>query len=151
MRALYARSLPSSAVHVTIFTVCANLAGGLALMGRFSYRGLAAGTSIAFTGAALFGAWRLSRDMKTRIKLFEIPWLLRLVFSCSVMCAALIFFMKLFPYPPDSKLAVRALWGSFMVVFGCGIYVAVTTVLRCPEWTWIKTALLRGNKLHREV
>jgi putative peptidoglycan lipid II flippase len=150
MRALYARSLPKSAVKVTAFTVAANLVLGLLLMRRFSYQGLAFGTSSAFTGAAFFGAWLLARDIKLPIKLFEPAWLARLTASCAIMFGAVALAMKFFPYQSEARLATRALWTVIMVISGCVIYAAVTTMLRCPEWAWIKTALKGGGKLSQE-
>ena len=143
MRALYARSMPKAAVRVTAFTVAANLTLGIALMCRYSYFGLAAGTSIAFTGAAFLGAYLLSRDIGMRIKLFDLAWLARLSASCLLMCGALCAAMTRFPYGSDDRLSIRALWMCAMIILGCGLYAAVTTVLKCPEWVWIKGALFK--------
>jgi putative peptidoglycan lipid II flippase len=147
MRALYARRLPNAAMSVTAFTVCVNLLMGFLLMTRFSYMGLAVGTSCAFTGASFFGAWRLRRDIGMPLKLFEPLWLFRLLFSCGLMCCALIFASSAFPYPPESAFAFRALWLSAMMLLGCGLYAAVTIVLKCPEWAWIRGAFALKTKI----
>jgi putative peptidoglycan lipid II flippase len=146
MRALYARSLPKEAVGVTIFTVCANLILGAVLMQWFSHKGLALGTSCAFTGAAFLAAWLLARDLGVRIRLFESVWLLRLMISCSVMAVALIVIMRYHPYPVNSGFAWRLFWMTLVVVFGGLLYASVSTVLRCPEWTWIRHSFDKGKK-----
>jgi putative peptidoglycan lipid II flippase len=146
MRALYARSLPKAAMGVTAFTVCANLLIGSLLMTRFSYMGLAAGTSCAFTGASFFGAWRLRRDIGMPIKLFDPSWLFRLLFSCGTMFCSLAFASSAFPYPAESVFAVRTLWLLAMILLGCGLYAALTIVLKCPEWAWIKGAIALKTK-----
>ncbi|MCL2684671.1 MAG: murein biosynthesis integral membrane protein MurJ, partial [Synergistaceae bacterium] len=107
MRALYARGMAKAAVRVTAFTVAANLVLGLALMSRFSYLGLAAGTSAAFTGAAFLGAYLLSRDIGMNIKLFDFAWFARLSVSCLLMCGALYAAMTRFPYGADDFLSRR--------------------------------------------
>jgi len=146
MRALYARSMPKAAVRVTAFTVAANLTLGLALMSRYSYLGLAAGTSVAFTGAACLGAYLLSRDIGMRIKLFDAAWLARLSASCLLMCAALYAATTRFPYGADDRLSLRMLWMCAMIILGSGLYATVTTVLKCPEWEWIKGALYKRRR-----
>jgi putative peptidoglycan lipid II flippase len=147
MRALYARRLPNAAVGVTVFTVCVNLLTGAALMLRFSYMGLAVGTSCAFTGASFFGAWQLRRDIGMPIELFDPSWIFRLLFSCGLMCCALIFASSAFPYPAESAFSVRALWLSAMILLGCGLYTALTIVLKCPEWSWIRGAFALKTKM----
>ncbi|MDR1137860.1 MAG: murein biosynthesis integral membrane protein MurJ [Synergistaceae bacterium] len=147
MRVLYARRLPNAAVSVTAFTVCVNLLAGSLLMTRFSYMGLAAGTSCAFTGASFFGAWRLKRNIGMPIELFDWPWLFRLLFPCGLMCGALIFASLAFPYPAESVFAVRALWLTVIMLLGCGLYAAVTIVLKCPEWAWIRSAFALRTKI----
>jgi putative peptidoglycan lipid II flippase len=147
MRALYARRLPNAAVGVTAFTVCVNLLAGFLLMTRFSYMGLAAGTSCAFTGASIFGAWRLRRDIGMPLGLFEPLWLFRLLCPCGMMCGALFFASSAIPYPAESAFAARALWLTAMMLLGCGIYAGLTIVLKCPEWAWIKDAFALKTKI----
>jgi putative peptidoglycan lipid II flippase len=144
MRALYARSMPRAAMRVTAFTVFANLTLGFVLMRRFGHLGLAAGTSCAFTCAAFLGAHMLSRDLGVRIRLFAPAWLARLALSCAAMCGALWLAMARFRYVPGDGFSRRALWMCAMIILGAGLYAAATTVLKCPEWTWIKGAL-RGK------
>jgi putative peptidoglycan lipid II flippase len=146
MRALYARGLPRAAVSVTAFTVCANLLAGAALMQRFSYRGLALGTSCAFTGAAFYAAWLLSRDLGARIRIFEPVWLLRTLLSCSVMGIALAMIMRYCPYPVGFGFAARSSWMACAVASGSLLYAAVTTLLRCPEWAWVRHSFARGKE-----
>jgi putative peptidoglycan lipid II flippase len=146
MRALYARSLPNAAMGVTAFTVSVNLLTGALLMTRFSYMGLAAGTSCAFTGASFFGAWQLKRDIGMPLKLFDPSWIFRLLFSCGLMCLALALASSAFPYPAESAFAIRALWLSAMILLGSGLYAVLTIFLRCPEWTWIRGAFAIKTK-----
>jgi putative peptidoglycan lipid II flippase len=53
---------------------------------------------------------------------------------------------RLFPYQPESAFSARAAWTGAMVALGIALYAATTTLLKCPEWTWIKGALSRGKK-----
>jgi putative peptidoglycan lipid II flippase len=146
MRALYARSLPKAAVSVTLFTVCANLALGVVLMRFLSYRGLAIGTSCAFTGAAFFGAWHVSRSLGAGFGLFELSWIARLGVSCSAMAGAVIIAMRAAPYPVGASFAARFCWLLALVMGGAVIYTAVTLLLRCPEWGWVRGAFGDKNK-----
>ncbi|MDR3331346.1 MAG: murein biosynthesis integral membrane protein MurJ [Synergistaceae bacterium] len=143
MRALYARTMPKAAMKVTLFTVCANLLMGAILMRRFSYLGLAVGTSCAFTGAAFVASFLLSRDLGDGIGLFNAAWLLRLTASCSAMAVVLIAATSAAAYQVDAAFVVRALWVAGMVLLGGLTYTAATVLLRCPEWGWIKGALAR--------
>jgi putative peptidoglycan lipid II flippase len=147
MRALYARSLPKAAVKVTIFTVCANLVLGIVLRRWFSHMGLALGTSLAFTGASFFGACQIRRNIGHPIRMFEWPWFARLLFACAAMSAALLYARGLLPYPSQSALGYRALWMGVMTAGGVALYATVTTLLKCPEWTWIKGALRKKTEV----
>jgi putative peptidoglycan lipid II flippase len=148
MRALYARGLPRAAMSVTLFTVCANLALGVALMSRFSYMGLAVGTSCAFTGAAFLGAWHVSRSLGLRLGLFDAGWFARLAVSCVSMSGALLLAARAVPYPAGEALGVRFCWLLALVMGSALIYTAVTMLLRCPEWAWVRGALAekRGSE-----
>lgn len=145
MRALYARSLPRAAMCVTLFTVCANLLLGSALMRVFSYRGLALGASLAFSGAAFLGAWLLTRDLRRGVKLFEPPWALRSFVSCAALAGGIALFGMVLPYRPWHPLTSRLLWMMAVVVFGVLIYTVTTRCLRCHEWIWIREALGGGG------
>jgi putative peptidoglycan lipid II flippase len=146
MRALYARGLPKAAVSVTLFTVCANMALGVTLMRHFSYRGLAIGTSCAFTGAAFLAAWHVSRSLGRRIGVFSPRWLTRLTVSCSAMGGAIFFAGRAFPYPDGSPLGARFCWLLALVAGGALIYTVVTMAIRCPEWSWVREALSGGRE-----
>ncbi len=141
MRALYARSLPRAAVSVTLFTVCANLFVGVLLMKSFSYRGLALGTSCAFTGAAFLGAWLLSRNLGRKMRLFEVLWSARQLLACGIMAAGIFLLSFVLPYPAAASMLVRFCWVFAVVVFSLLFYTVTTLLLRCPEWVWIREAL----------
>ena len=143
MRALYARSMPKAAVSVTLFTVCANLALGLILMRFMSYRGLAIGTAIAFTGAAFLGAWHVSRRLGLRLGLFGIWWTARFLASCLAMAGCVALAQIAVPYPMEAGFPLRFCWLLALVSGGALIYTTVTLLLRCPEWVWIKDAMAK--------
>jgi putative peptidoglycan lipid II flippase len=143
MRALYARSMPKAAVSVTLFTVCANLTAGIILMRFISYRGLAIGASFAFTGAAFFGAWHVSRSLGMKFGLFDIRWAARLAVSCLLTAGSITLAQSVFPYPQGAGLLPRFCWLFALVSGGALIYTTVTLLLRCPEWVWVKDALAR--------
>ena len=141
MRALYARTMPRAAVRVTLFTVCANLLLGVALMHRFSYRGLALGTSCAFTGAAVLAAHLLRRDLGRPIGVLDLRWIARLLPPIAAMAGGILLFENLLPYPPAAGFAPRLLWLAAVVILGGLLYTVTTLALRCPEWLWIRNAL----------
>lgn len=143
MRALYARGMPRAAVTVTLFTVCANLALGVALMQRFSYRGLAAGTSCAFTLAACLGAYLLSRELGLRLRIFTAVWSVRQLICCELYAFGLYFIVREVPYPAASPFSHRTIWVCAVVTMGVLLYMAITMFARCPEWSWIKDAMSR--------
>ncbi|GHV28455.1 putative lipid II flippase MurJ [Synergistales bacterium] len=141
MRALYARSMPKGAIRVTLFTVCANLAAGVALMQYFSYRGLAMGTSLAFTFGAFFGAWSLSRDIGLRIGIFSLGWAARLLLPCAAMGGAIFAAVYTMPYPSEAAFAARSRWTAAMVTGGILVYTITSILIRSPELAWVKEAL----------
>jgi putative peptidoglycan lipid II flippase len=143
MRALYARTMPRAAMKVMALTVCANLFLGAILMRRFSYIGLAIGTSCAFTCAAFAAAWHLSRGIGRNIGMFGAAWLVRLVLSCSVMTGVILAEARILPYPIEGSFVLRSAWVLATVLLGGASYAAVTVLLRCPEWGWIRAALAR--------
>ena len=145
MRALYARSMPRAAVKVTAFTVCANLALGVLLMRFFSYRGLAVGTSLAFTAAAFLGAFFLSRDLGLRIGLFSPRWLVKLIAACGLYAAGVRLLADKIAYHPTAAFSVRALWVTGVVIAGVLLYTLLTTLLHFTEWSWIRGALRRKS------
>jgi len=150
MRALYARSLPRAAISVTLFTVCANLAAGVLLMRHFSYRGLALGTSLAFTGAACLGCYLLSKNIERRIGLWGAAWLIRQLASCAVLAIGILLFLRVLPYPEQAVTFMRFVWMIAVVIFSMLIYTAITLLLRCSEWTWICGATARRNASRKE-
>lgn len=140
MRAIYARRMPRAAVLVTGVTVAVNLAASVALMRHFAYAGLAAASATAFTTASLFAAYKLSRNIGERLKIFELSWLWRVVLPLAAMSAALLAFKRFVPYPDALGLGLRAAWLFGVTAGGCAIYAAATLALRCPEWQWIRGA-----------
>lgn len=140
MRAIYARRMPRAAVLVTGVTVAVNLAASVALMRRFAYAGLAAASATAFTTASLFAAYKLSRNIGERLKIFELSWLWRVVLPLAAMSAALLAFKRFVPYPDELGLGLRVAWLFAATAGGCAIYAASTLALRCPEWQWIRGA-----------
>jgi putative peptidoglycan lipid II flippase len=147
MRALYARAMPRAAISVTLFTVCANLISGVLLMRFFSYRGLAMGTSIAFTGAAVLASCLLARNLGVSIGLVHPAWLARIAVSCSVMTGGLMVLTSAAPYPADVGFLPRFTWVCAVVILGALLYTISTLLLRCPEWAWVREALAgRGKK-----
>lgn len=143
MRALYARGLARQAVIVTAFTVVSNLALGTALMQFMSYRGLALGTSIAFTCAACLGAILLARDLGVRLRIFEPLWLVRQTICCELYFLGLYFVVNDVPYPAAAPFAHRAIWVTAVVAIGSLLYFALTMFAKCPEWRWIGGAVRR--------
>jgi putative peptidoglycan lipid II flippase len=144
MRALYARNLPRGAVTVTAFTVAANLAMSLVLMRLFSYAGLAAATSLAFTGAALVGVRVLRRDLGRSLRIFDRAWTGRLLCACGVLGAGLLSYRWLLPYPIGGGILPRAAWLGGAALLGGGTYGAATLLMRCPEWSWLRGAMKRS-------
>ena len=140
MRAIYARRMPRAAVLVTGVTVAVNLAASVALMRHFAYAGLAAASATAFTTASLFAAYKLSRNIGERLKIFELSWLWRVLLPLAAMSAALLAFKRFVPYPDELGLGLRVAWLFAATAGGCAIYAASTLALRCPEWQWIRGA-----------
>ncbi len=140
MRAIYARRMPRAAVLVTGVTVAVNLAASVALMRHFAYAGLAAASATAFTTASLFAAYKLSRNIGERLKIFELSWLWRVVLPLAAMSAALLAFKRFVPYPDALGLGLRIAWLFAATAGGGAIYAASTLALRCPEWQWIRGA-----------
>ncbi len=140
MRAIYARRMPRAAVLVTGVTVAVNLAASVALMRHFAYAGLAAASATAFTTASLFAAYKLSRNIGERLKIFELSWLWRVLLPLAAMSAALLAFKRFVPYPDALGLGLRIAWLFAATAGGGAIYAAATLALRCPEWQWIRGA-----------
>lgn len=141
MRAIYARRMPRAAVLVTCVTVAVNLAASVVLMRYFAYAGLAAASAAAFTTASVFAAFKLSRNIGERLKIFELSWLWRVLLPLAAMTAALLAFKRFVPYPDARGLGLRIGWLLAATAGGGAIYVAATLALRCPEWRWIRGAL----------
>ncbi len=140
MRAIYARRMPRAAVLVTGVTVAVNLAASVVLMRYFAYAGLAAASAAAFTTASIFAAFKLSRNIGERLKIFEFSWLWRVLLPLAAMTAALLAFKRFLPYPDALGLGLRIAWLSAAAAGGGAIYVVATLALRCPEWQWIRDA-----------
>lgn len=141
MRAIYARRMPRAAVAVTGVTVAVNLCASLVLMRYFEYAGLAASSASAFTAASVFAAWRLSKDIGEKLKIFEPDWLWRVLLPIAIMSCTLIGFKRFLPYPENSALVFKIVWFASAVVGSAVVYAASTLALRCPEWHWIKDAV----------
>lgn len=150
MRAIYAMKMPRAAVSITLMTVIVNLCASFVLMPMFAYAGLAAASAFAFTCAAAYGGWSLSRSLREPLRLFNVVWLARILSSCAIMALSLAALRAFIPYPVTSAFATRAVWIILAVVAGAGIYGIVTILLKCPEWQWVKGAL-RNKKAPGET
>lgn len=145
MRAIYARKMPRAAILITAVTVAVNLFACFVLAPSLAYAGLAAASALAFTCAPVYGGWALSRDLKRPLQIFSVTWLSRILLSCAIMTLSLAALKLFYPYPPTAALVRRAMWIALALVVGAGTYGVATILLRCPEWQWVKAALLRGK------
>ncbi|MEG1824096.1 MAG: murein biosynthesis integral membrane protein MurJ [Cloacibacillus sp.] len=143
MRAIYARRMPRAAILITGVTVGVNLFASVTLMHFFAYAGLAAASALAFTAASVFAAWRLSRNIKQKLMIFEPLWSFKIFVSIALMVAVLLAFKTLLPYPAASKLLLRIAWLATAIIGAGAVYGLSTFMLRCPEWQWIKDAARR--------
>ncbi|MDD4159365.1 MAG: lipid II flippase MurJ, partial [Synergistaceae bacterium] len=141
LRAMYARRMPRGAVGVTGVTVAVNLASCAVLMPMFKYAGLAGATAAAFTCSSLYGAWALSRNLKEPLCVFETKWIVKVLFSTTLMLLTIYLLKAFVSYPLSAALAIRVLWLAGMVFIGAAVYSISTVLLRCPEWQWIKDAI----------
>lgn len=146
MRAIYARRMPRAAVMVTGVTVAVNLCVSVVLMRFFAYAGLAAAAATAFTSAAIFAGFLLSRNIGLRLRIFEPMWILRVAAPLALMAGALVMYKHYLPYPDAARLAARVLWLASVVVGGALIYAGSTLALHCSEWRWILSAVAGRGK-----
>lgn len=143
MRALYARRMPKAAIQVTAATVLVNVCVSLLLIKPFAYAGLAAASATAFTVAALFGGYKLSRSIGLQLEIFDPRWLCKIIVSTALMAGFVFAFKHFKPYPISSGAFVRLFWLLALIAAAAVVYGAATAFARCPEWKWVKEALLR--------
>ncbi|MDO5563130.1 MAG: murein biosynthesis integral membrane protein MurJ, partial [Synergistaceae bacterium] len=143
LRAMYARRMPRAAVMVTAVTVSVNLCASLMLMPVFRYAGLAAAVATAFTSASVYGCWALSRNLDQRLGIFDKSWVIKILPSLAVMIIIVTAIKYLTPYPYLSGVVVRAAWLISVMLLGAGAYAASTIILKCPEWQWIRGAVVK--------
>lgn len=143
MRAIYARRMPRAAVTITAVTVAVNLCLSVVLMRYFAYAGLAAASASAFTTASVFAAWKLSKNIKLHLNIFEAAWVSKIGASIAAMTVFLLAVKFLLPYPEHSALTLRVLWLFGTIAVAAAVYAASTMALKCPEWEWIKDAARR--------
>lgn len=146
MRALYARRMPRAALTVTGATVASNLVFGIALMRVFSYRGLALGTSLAFTTGALLGAIILARSIGEKLGVLAPKWVARQAICCGLLALGLYYATELVRYPEAASLAIRALYVGGFALIAAALYAALTVIARASEWRWIAGSLRRRGE-----
>ena len=146
MRGLYARRLPREALKVTGMTVLLNLVFSLLFVKFLSYAGLALASSLAFTGGALIGAWRLRRHLGEPIQVLTPGWMLSHGIALAVMAAAIAGGAFLFPYDPGSGLWRKLAWVMGSVGAGAVVYGFVSWLAGCKEWKWVFGALQKGER-----
>jgi len=146
MRGLYARRLPREALKVTGFTVLLNLVFSILLVRYFSYAGLALASSLAFTGGALMGAWRLSRHLGEPIKVLTAGWMLSHGTSLAIMLAAILAGTFFLPYNPGFALWGKLAWVFASVMAGAVVYGVTSWKMGCPEWKWVFGALEKEER-----
>lgn len=146
MRGLYARRLPREALKVTGFTVLLNLVFSLLLVRFFSYAGLALASSLAFTGGALMGAWRLRRHLEEPIAVLTAGWIISHGAALSVMAAAILAGIFVLPYDPVFRLSGKLAWVFSSISIGAIVYGLASWRLGCSEWKWVFGALEREGK-----
>jgi putative peptidoglycan lipid II flippase len=146
MRALYAKRMPRAAVKVTATTVAVNVAASVLLMRRFSYAGLAAASAIAFTVAGFYAAFMLSKSLNLKLNIFTPRWFAKIVVSTALMTVFIYVFKATVPYPLEAGASKRLIWIALIIALSASVYSAATMLCRCPEWKWVKEALLRRPK-----
>lgn len=148
MRGLYARRLPREALKVTGFTVFLNLVFCVTLVRFFAYAGLALATSLAFSGGALMGAWRLRRNLETPIGVLTGEWLLRHGVPLALMAAGILMGARLFPYDPAFRLWGKLFWVLGAVSAGALLYAVASWMSGCAEWKWVSGAFGKEERVH---
>ena len=147
LRAMYARRMPRAAMAVTGVTVTVNLCASLLFMPAFKYAGLAAASALAFTCAAFYGGFALSRNLKEPLLIFEKQWILRILAPLLSVFAVLTVLKLLLPYPHYAHITQKTIWIFSAIIAGGGSYIALTLMLKCPEWQWIRDSFKkRKNK-----
>ncbi|MCX7828362.1 MAG: murein biosynthesis integral membrane protein MurJ [Thermanaerothrix sp.] len=148
MRALYARGMAKGAMWVTAVTVLCNLLFGYLLMARFSYSGLALGTSLAFLVASLTGVAMVSRDLGISLGLFEVRWAVRQGIPLAAMGAALAGYSSVWGYPYHGALVGRLCWFTLCGLLALGVYLGVAAAMGMEELKWLK---VRGRRVRGGV
>ena len=146
MRGLYARRLPREALKVTGVTVLLNLAFSILLVRFFSYAGLALASSLAFTGGALMGAWRLRRHLGEPMKVLTAGWMLCHGAALAIMSAAILAGAFFLPYNPGVALWRKLAWVFVSVLVGAVVYGLASWKMGCPEWKWVFGALEKEER-----
>ena len=146
MRGLYARRLPREALKVTGGTVLLNLVFSVVLVRFFSYAGLALASSLAFTGGALMGLWRLKRHLQQPIRVLEPAWLVSHGGALAVMAGVILGASAFLPYNPAAGLWGKLAWVLAGVTTGAAVYGLVSWKMGCPEWKWVFGALAKEDR-----
>lgn len=141
LRGMYARRMPKSAVTVTAVTVIVNLIVSITLMRTMRYAGLATATATAFTIASVYGGYSLSKNIGTRLEVFNLKWCMKIFLSVLAMSFFVVLYKNFLPYPLLGNIFLKIRWILCVMFIGAMSYAVPTLLLRCNEWLWIKNAI----------
>ena len=140
MRALYAMSMPREAFKVTGFSVGATAVLSLLLVYPMGYNGLALAPGIAFTLSGLLGLYYVRRKLGRPLGIITRRVVGDYFVALTVIDASVLAYRFVWPYSPDARLYVRALWVLGAVAVCTAMYSGVTAGLKFEEWGLLRQA-----------
>ena len=143
MRALYALSMPREAFKVTSFSVFSTAIFSFILVYPMGYNGLALAPGIAFTLSGLLGLHYVRRKLGRSLGIITRKVLAKYLSALAVICAAVILYKLAWPYSPDSRLLVRALWVMGIVILSGVSYLVASVLLKFEEYNLLRGAFSR--------
>ena len=143
MRALYALSMPREAFKVTSFSVISTAIFSLILIYPMSYNGLALAPGIAFTLSGLLGLYYVRRKLGKSLGIIDRKILAKYIIALIIAAIVVYAYKFLWPYSPEAKLFIRALWCLGVIALCAVSYFAAAVIMKFEEWHLLKQAFGR--------
>ncbi|MBQ6774657.1 MAG: murein biosynthesis integral membrane protein MurJ [Synergistaceae bacterium] len=143
MRALYALSMPREAFKVTSFSVISTAIFSLILVYPMGYNGLALAPGIAFTLSGLLGLYYVRKKLARSLGIITLKVLAKYIFALAIVVLSVSLYKFLWPYSPDSRLLMRALWVLGVIIISAVSYFTGAVLMKFEEYKLLRGAFVR--------
>ncbi|MBR0205099.1 MAG: polysaccharide biosynthesis C-terminal domain-containing protein, partial [Synergistaceae bacterium] len=115
----------------------------LILVYPMGYNGLALAPGIAFTLSGLLGLYYVRKKLARSLGIITLKVLAKYIFALAIVVLSVSLYKFLWPYSPDSRLLMRALWVLGVIIISAVSYFTGAVLMKFEEYKLLRGAFVR--------